>query len=85
MNIEKNILKMIFINPDTGEMKKDIPVQYNGDNIETSYSPNQFVDFISLMKSDIVDLDIIDSTSPCLITGAQDKETIFVIMPWPMD
>lgn len=81
MNIEKNILKMIFTNPDTGEMKKDISVQYNGDNIETMYSPSQFVDFLSLMKSDIVNLDIIDNASPCLITEDQDKETIFVIMP----
>jgi len=82
INIGTNVLKMIFINPDIGEMKKDVVVQYNGDDLEITYCPSQFVDFLSLMKSDIVNLDIINIETPCLITGDQDKETIFVIMPF---
>jgi DNA polymerase-3 subunit beta len=85
VNIEKNILKMIFTNPDLGEMKKDVSVQYAGGFIEALYCPSQFVDFLSLMESDMVSLDIKDKENPCLLTGKQDKEVVFVIMPWPAD
>lgn len=85
VNIEKNILKMTFTNPDLGEMKKDVSVQYNGEPIEVLYCPSQFVDFLSLMENDMVSLDIKDNKNPCLLTGKQDKEAMFLIMPWPAD
>lgn len=81
MTLETNIIKMHFVNPDKGEMKKEVSIQYNGNKIEQMYSPRQFVNFLNLMQSDIVKLDIV-LECPCLLTGEQDKDILFVIMPW---
>lgn len=85
MTIETDIIKMHFVNPDKGEMEKNVTIQYKGNKIEAMYSPRQFVNFLNLMQSDIVKLDIINSETPCLITGEQDKDILFVTMPFPMD
>lgn len=82
MTIEMGTIKMCFINPAKGEMRKEVPVQYNGDKIEGGYSPMQFANFLNLMRSDIVKLDIINLTTPCLLTGEQDKDILFVLMPF---
>lgn len=82
--IETNVLKMIFTNPNKGEMRKGVSIEYEGETIEAMYAPNQFVDFLSLMESNVVNLDILDNKTPCLLTGKQDKNIIFVIMPYPM-
>lgn len=81
INFEENILKMIFTNPNLGEIKKNVVIQYNGEPLEITFYPKQFVDFLNLMQSDIVSLDI-RAKSACLITGVQDKDTIFGIMPF---
>lgn len=84
MTIETDIIKMHFVNPDKGEMKKNVPVRYNGNKIESIYSPRQFVNFLRIMNSDIVKLDIVaNDRSSCLLTEEQDKDILFAIMPWP--
>ena len=81
INIETDILTMVFINPDIGEMKESITVQYNGESIEIVFRPNYFVDFLGLMKSDVINLNITVATNPCFITGDEDPEVIFLVMP----
>jgi len=85
INIENNILKMVLTNPDAGEMKKEIIIEYNGPDIEVGFQPNYFVDFLNLMNTDIINLDIIGYDTPCIITGDQDEGLIFVIMPYRMN
>ena len=81
ISIEKNIMKMHFANPERGETKREISIQYDGEKMELVYVPDQFIDFLNLMQSDIVDLSIKNNETPCMITGEQDKGCIFLIMP----
>jgi DNA polymerase-3 subunit beta len=81
IKIETNKMEMHFVNPDKGEIEKNVPVKYKGELIEIKFVPKLFVNFLQLMESDIVKLDIIDPEQPCLLTGEQDEGIVFVIMP----
>jgi DNA polymerase-3 subunit beta len=45
------------------------------------FNPKYFIDALQPMESDEIQLNIKDSTSPCLITGEGDEGFLGLIMP----
>jgi len=81
MNIGRDYLEMVCINPDLGNAEEKLEVKYEGKPIEMGFNPKYFIDALQPMDSDIIYLDIKDQTSPCLITGEQDDGFLGLIMP----
>lgn len=73
IKIENNKLQMVFTNPNIGEIKESINIEYDKELIEANFKPNLFIDFPNVMNSDIIQLQIKDGETPCTITGKQDK------------
>jgi DNA polymerase-3 subunit beta len=80
-NFEKNQLLITSTNPDIGESKEDMDIEYSGDPITVMFNPKFFIETLNVIDDDNVILNIIDEEKPCLIEGEKDKTYLSVIMP----
>ena len=80
VRLEKNKLTAIFTNPDFGEMKDELKVDYNGDEIELALNPSLLLDVINVMDSNFIRLSIKAKDYPIGILGDKDKGFIGMIM-----
>ena len=80
-NFEKNKLLITSTNPDIGESKEDMNIEYKADPIQVMFNPKYFIETLSVIEDDKVALNITDEEKPCLIEGEKDKTYLSVIMP----
>ncbi len=80
-NFEKNQLIITSTNPDIGESKEDMGIEYKGDSITVMFNPKYFIETLNVIEDDKVILNIVDEEKPCLIDGEKDKTYLSVIMP----
>ena len=80
-NFEKNQLVVTSTNPDIGESKEDMDIEYSGDHITVMFNPKFFIETLNVIDDDNIVLNIINEEKPCLIEGEKDKTYLSVIMP----
>ncbi|MCP4763717.1 MAG: DNA polymerase III subunit beta, partial [archaeon] len=66
-NDDKLVIKTA--NPDIGESKEEMIIQYKEQPIEVAFNPQFFIDALNFIESDTVYLNIRDEEHPCLIQG----------------
>ncbi len=79
--VAKKTLEATTRNPDLGESREVMPVQYKGGDIEIAFNPRYFIEALSTMKSDEVIIKLNDETTPCVLEGENDPGFLSVIMP----
>jgi len=79
--IQKGNLEITATNPDRGESKEDMDTDYQGEPLQVAFNPRYFIDILSVMENEKVELNLIDEEKPCLIKGASDDTFLSVIMP----
>jgi DNA polymerase-3 subunit beta len=80
-HFNKKKLLINSTNPEIGESKEDMDIDYDGDNVEVMYNPKFFIDTLSVIDDDNIILNIVDEEKPCKIEGENDKTFLSVIMP----
>ena len=80
-NFNKDKLMITATNPDIGESKEDIDIDYKGGKIETAFNPKFFIETLNMIDDDDIVLYITDEQKPCFIEGNKDKQFLSVIMP----
>ena len=80
-NFEKNQLVITSTNPDIGESKEDMDIEYSGDPISVMFNPKFFIETLNVIDDDKLIVNIVDEEKPCLIEGEKDKTYLSVIMP----
>ena len=80
-NFRENNLEITATNPDRGESKEDMDIDYGGDPMQIAFNPRYFIDVLNVMEEDTMVLHIVDEEKPCLIDGETDKGFLSVIMP----
>ena len=80
-NFSEDKLLINSTNPDIGESKEDMEIDYKGDTIEVMYNPKFFIDTLGVIDEDNILLNIIDEEKPCKIEGENDKTYLSVVMP----
>lgn len=78
---EENNLTISATNPDIGESKEDLPIDFDGDRIEMAFNPKFFIDTLNVMEDEAVILFVASEDKPCIVEGKEDKNFISVIMP----
>jgi DNA polymerase-3 subunit beta len=68
-------------NPDIGESKEDMAIDYSGETIETAFNPKYFLDAISCIDDQKLVVNLISDSKPCLVQGVEDKSYQSAIMP----
>ncbi len=80
-NLENEKLVMTATNPDIGESREEMPIEYSGNPVEVAFNPKYFIETLNLIDEEDILLYIKDAQSPCLIEGIADKSFLSVIMP----
>jgi DNA polymerase-3 subunit beta len=80
-NFNKDNLIITTTNPDLGESKEDMEIDYKGDAIEVAFNPRYIIETLSVIDTEKVVVNIIDKEKPCLIEGENDDTYLSVIMP----
>ena len=91
LNQDKNRgVKMIFSsgnleiqssNPDIGEAREELEVDYKGERVEVGFNPRYFLDTIHALADEKIILEFKDEISPCVMRSEYDRSFINVIMP----
>lgn len=80
-NFSEGLLRINSTNPDIGESKEDMKIDFKGTSIEVAFNPRYFMDALNVIEDDNVVVKILDSEKPCYIQGEEDKSYLSVVMP----
>ena len=80
-NFTTDNLTVTTTNPDIGESKEEMPINFKGESIKVMFNPRYFIETLNVIDKDTVNLNIVDEEKPCLIQGEGDDTYLSVIMP----
>lgn len=80
-HLENDKLLITSTNPDIGESKEEMNVDFSGETIEAAFNPRFFIEALNVIDGDTVAMAIVDGEKPCMLTGPEETEFITVIMP----
>lgn len=81
MDISGGLLVISSFNPDLGEARDEIEVDYSGEALEIGFNARYIMDSLSAMKGEIVSFALHDQLSPSLLTEEGEENYKCVIMP----
>jgi len=81
--IDKNRVEVTSSSPDLGEAKETLPVEYSGASMQICFNAQYVLDFLSVVSTDTVSLDLKDEVSQAVMrpVGAEGYDYTYVIMP----
>ncbi len=68
-------------NPDLGDAKEEIEVDYKGKDLRIGFNARYFLDLLMSMHDDVVRIELNDQLSPCLVHPNEDFSYTCVVMP----
>jgi DNA polymerase-3 subunit beta len=68
-------------NPDLGESKEDMAIDYQGDPVEVAFNPRYIIETLGVIHTENVVVNLLDNEKPFLIEGENDDTYLSVIMP----
>lgn len=68
-------------NPDLGESKEDMEIEFEGENMKIAFNPKFFIDTINVIDGDTVILYLSGEDRPCLVFDRDDNSFLSAIMP----
>jgi DNA polymerase-3 subunit beta len=78
---DANELVINATNPDIGESKEDMRIEYQGGKIEAAFNPKFFIDALNCIDDEKLILNLVSDDKPCLVEGIDDKSYLSAIMP----
>jgi DNA polymerase-3 subunit beta len=81
IKMEKSNLIVHSQHPDTGEIREEIPVEYEGKNIEMNFNSRYLSEGLESFGDESVTLNFGDDLSPLVISGKEEKNHLVLIMP----
>ena len=79
--LESGELELSTTNPDLGEAREVLPVDYRGDRFETGFNARYMQDALTAMVSKEVSLEFVDELTPALLRPADDPDQLAIVMP----
>jgi DNA polymerase-3 subunit beta len=81
--IEKNRMKLFSSNPEIGEARDQLAVEYKGQDLEIGFNAQYLLDFLTAVSSERVVFEIKDENSAVLLKPEAEEgiTNIYVLMP----
>jgi DNA polymerase-3 subunit beta len=76
-----NLLMVTATNPEIGESKESMDIDFERKAIKVAFNPKFFIDILNGIDSENIVLNIVDEEKPCILEGQDDKSYLSVIMP----
>ena len=81
LSIQDSLLTIASSNPDMGEARDEINIDYTGETFEIGFNAKYILDCLEVMKDSDIEFNFKDKTKPGLIQAAAHKNHCYVIMP----
>ncbi len=78
---ENNSLLISASNPDIGESKEDMAIDYDGECMTIAFNPRFFIDTLNVTDSDEAIIYLVSEEKPCLLFDKEDDSFLSAIMP----
>jgi DNA polymerase-3 subunit beta len=81
--IAKNEMRLFSSNPEIGEARDKVNIDYKGDDLEIGFNSQYLIDFLSTIKSERVRLELKDTNSSVLMKPEPEEEIkyLYILMP----
>ena len=81
--IQKNKMRLFSSNPEIGEARDKVDVDYEGEDMEIGFNSQYLLDFLTAVKSDKVRFELSDENSAVLMRPETEDEIkyLYVLMP----
>lgn len=84
LELAPGLLKVLSQNPDLGDAKEEVPVEYAGEPLKIGFNARYITDVASVLKSDDVQLELADDLSPGVLRGAGPEDAGYTAVVMPM-
>ncbi|MCB0369659.1 MAG: DNA polymerase III subunit beta [Bdellovibrionales bacterium] len=81
LNLTKNKMEISSNNPELGEAKEEIEVEFSGEDIKIGFNARYLLDVLTAMTTDKVLFEINDHLSPGVLRPLNDSNCTCVVMP----
>ncbi len=81
LSIQDSLLSVASSNPEMGEARDEIGLDYQGETFEIGFNAKYIMDCLEVMKDDEIEFNFKDKSKPGLIQSANHKNHCYVIMP----
>lgn len=82
MHVSNNTITLSAASHELGSAVEEIPVDYAGDDaVEIGFNARYLLDIAQQIGDDEAQIMLADGSSPALIRGMNDSESLFVLMP----
>jgi len=84
LELSKGLLRVLSQNPDLGEAKEEVPVEYQGDGLKIGFNARYLTEVLAVLKSADVLMEMADDLSPGVLRGADEADQGFTAVVMPM-
>jgi DNA polymerase III subunit beta len=83
LTLEKNRIRLFSSNPEMGEARDKLEVEYKGASIEVGFNSQYILEFLATVGGEKLRLELKDENSAALIKpeGEEDLKSLYVLMP----
>lgn len=81
VELSEGRLRALVSNPEQEEAEEEIEVDYRGEAFEIGFNVSYVLDALNAVREETVKLGLTDANSSCLLHGAEETSTRYVIMP----
>jgi DNA polymerase-3 subunit beta len=84
LELGKGSVKVLSQNPDLGEAKEEVPVEYAGEPLKIGFNARYLMDVLGVVQSKDVVLELADDLSPGVLKGGDEADQGFTAVVMPM-
>jgi DNA polymerase-3 subunit beta len=84
LDLSKGVLRVLSQNPDLGEAKEDVPVEYEGEPLKIGFNARYLTEVLTVVQSGEVQLELADDLSPGVLRGTEEPDQGFTAVVMPM-
>ncbi|MCB0392947.1 MAG: DNA polymerase III subunit beta [Bdellovibrionales bacterium] len=81
LSVDSGVLEISSNNPELGDAKEEVPVDYSGENLKIGFNARYLLDVLNTIDEEEVDIELNDQLSPGLIRPQGDQNYTCIIMP----
>ena len=80
-NISPGVLRVTAHNPEQEEAQEELPIEYQGDELDIGFNVTYITDAIGALDSKVVEFGLSDAGSSCTLRSPEDHTYQYVVMP----
>ncbi|KAA3620999.1 MAG: DNA polymerase III subunit beta [Proteobacteria bacterium] len=81
VHLGDNLLTVTAHNPDQEEASDEIPIEYEGSEVDIGFNVNYLLDALKAVPSSTVEIRLQDTNSGCVVRSPDSEETLYLVMP----